>query len=367
LLLKAALTKGKSCYESWQQLKTSIDIDSLDQTSRRIIPLLYQNLSREGIVDPVMEKFKGIYRYTWYSNRLLFYSLTPILQTLHENHIDILLLKGAALILVYYKDYGLRPMHDFDILVPFDKARHAMKIMLDNGWAAKSDIPRVVSDTYLQYVHGTVFENDSGFDCDLHWNLFEDSYLSPEDVNFFDKAIPFRFHDIPAYVLDPTDQLMHICVHGIRYHDEKNIRWIADALTVLRENGQDIRWQELFDKAQKLGLFLPIKKAILHLHRVYKIPLPSSVLDTIAHIPVSKIEEKEFELKGRSLGRLGWIRYSWLKNLRSSDRHGPHSRARRWIQFLRFYQNMWGIDSLWQLPFEKFKRTIRYKFNSQKK
>ena len=367
LLLKAALTSGESCLNAWKQWKTAGNIDTLEQTSRRILPLLYSNLRREGIDDPLLDTFKGIYRYTWYSNHLLFNSLTSLLQTFHKNQIQTVLLKGAALNILYYKDYGLRPMHDFDVLVPFDRARDALQIMFKNGWTPKFDLPAKISDTYLKYVHGTVLKNASGFDCDLHWNILEDSYLSPEGVIFFDNAQKKHFQDLPVYMLNPTDQLFHICVHGVRYHDEKNIRWIADALTVLKEDGGEIEWQELIHKAQKLGVFLPFKEAVQYLRRVFKIHLPPSVPDSISRIPVSKNEEKEFELKGRSLGRFGWIRYSWVRNLRSLDHSGVHKKRQKWIHFLKFYQNMWGIDHLWQLPLEKIKRTFKSASNSLQK
>jgi len=62
--------------------------------------------------------------------------MSDVLVSFHRAGIQTILLKGAALILLHYKDPGLRPMVDFDILVPAGKAAAAIKVLTELGWTS---------------------------------------------------------------------------------------------------------------------------------------------------------------------------------------------------------------------------------------
>ena len=116
LLLMAALLRGSAAIDAWLEWKSSVNVDRLDQHSYRLLPLLYRNLSIHGVEDPLLNKFRGIHRLTWYKNRVMFHNMATLIRHFNDAGIDTILLKGAALVLRYYEDHGLRPMIDFDIL-----------------------------------------------------------------------------------------------------------------------------------------------------------------------------------------------------------------------------------------------------------
>src|SRR2546422_8135768 len=116
LLLRAALLQGKNSIEAWEKWKSSTDINQLDLGSHRLLPQLYRNLHVQGVKDRLLEKFKGIYRRTWCDNQLLFHEVSALLRSLGDAGIETIVLKGAALALLHYRDCGLRPMNDFDVM-----------------------------------------------------------------------------------------------------------------------------------------------------------------------------------------------------------------------------------------------------------
>src|SRR5512147_1502008 len=67
-LIRAALLKGKDALDAWKEWKSSVDVEELDPGSHRMLPLLYRNLKSQGIKDPSMYKYKGVYDQTWYGN-----------------------------------------------------------------------------------------------------------------------------------------------------------------------------------------------------------------------------------------------------------------------------------------------------------
>ena len=129
LLLQAALMRGPNAIGAWNRWRSGVDIETLDPESLRLLPQLYDTLRRQGVSDPALGRLKDAYRRTWYENQLLFHALSGLLRSLHEAGIQTVLLKGAALVSQYYRDYGLRPMHDLDILIPAGQSSQALRLL----------------------------------------------------------------------------------------------------------------------------------------------------------------------------------------------------------------------------------------------
>ncbi len=121
LLLKSALLQGEEAAESWNKYYSDFNYKKVDPVCNKIIPLLYVNLKKHNIETPLLKEFKNIYNITWYKNKLLFNKLFLAIEALSNAGIEAMPLKGMALTLAYYKDFGLRPMNDFDLFIPEKK------------------------------------------------------------------------------------------------------------------------------------------------------------------------------------------------------------------------------------------------------
>ena len=117
LLLQACLLQGKEALDAWCKWKSTTDVDRLDIGSLRLMPLLYRNLQAHGVEDNLMNKFKGVYRFTLYKNHMLLHNMANVLAGFYDTGIQAMVLKGVALTLLHYRDYGLRPMEDLDVLI----------------------------------------------------------------------------------------------------------------------------------------------------------------------------------------------------------------------------------------------------------
>jgi len=58
-------------------------------------------------------------------------------------------LKGTSLIVHYYQDYGVRPMNDFDFLVPTSRAPEAVALLRRLGWQPQLKHPDRSLEAYL--------------------------------------------------------------------------------------------------------------------------------------------------------------------------------------------------------------------------
>ena len=353
LLLQAALLQGNSALDAWQKWKSTVDFDLLDQGSHRLLPLLYRNMRTHNMIDPLMNILKGVYRSTWYKNQLIFYNMATLLRYFHEAGIKTMILKGAALTLLYYKDYALRPMQDFDVMVPSENILDAINLLQDLRWTPITGSLEELVDVYLFSRHAYSFINAAGRECDLHWHLLYECLDNNADDDFWSGAISTIINNVPTYALNSADQLFHVCVHGVRWNYVPPLRWVADAMMILNTSPK-IDWNRLIVQARKRHLILPLRDALLYLRDLLHAPLPSGVLQTIQNMPVSNIEfgrecvSSSGPSEPERTGWLGILPEFWSYY---SRRAGSIRLSRRLADFIEILQLIWKLDHPWQVPF----------------
>jgi len=289
LLLKAALLRGSGAIDAWNEWKSSVDVDHLDPASSRLLPLLYQNLRIHGVEDRMVDRCRHAHQLTWYSNQMLFRDMAAALRSFRAAGIQTMVLKGTALILLHYRDHGLRPMGDFDLLVRTEQALEAIDLLTDLGWTPEEISPDELTEAYVSVTTADHFRNEAGRACDLHWHVLGESSYSDADDRFWDAAVLTSIGAVPTYALNPSDQLLHICVHGTRWHPDAPFHWLADAMVVMETSPAQIDWNRLTSLAYDLRLILPVTDALTCLREVLAAPVPETVLRQLRDVPVSRI------------------------------------------------------------------------------
>jgi hypothetical protein len=235
---------------------------------------LHANLTAQGVSDPALAWYKGFRRRAWYLNRLRFGHMVPVLRALREAGIPrLMVLKGAALIVAGYYDFGLRPMDDFDFAIPLEHAPAATAMLVHWGWQPKSPMPRL---------HGWDFRDANERKLDLHWYTLYDCSWPGADDEFWAGALPAQVDDLPAFVLQPTDMLLHVLGHGVRWQAATPLRWIADAMAVLRSAGERSEWDRLVRATEARRLSPLIHAGLNYLKERLAARVPDLVLTALA-------------------------------------------------------------------------------------
>ncbi len=358
LLLQAALMQGPKAIDAWDRWRSSVDIEKLDPQSRRLLPQLYYGLRRQGVSDPTIARFKDTYRRTWYENRSLFHAMSGLLRSLHEAGIQTALLKGAALVLQYYGDYGLRPMYDFDILIPAGQRSPALELIHSLGFTPVWDT-RETTEVFASR-HGWDFKDADGRQVDLHWRVFHD-YGEPEaDIEFWKAAVPVMVHGIPSRTLNPADQLLHVCVHGATWMDEPAVHWVADATTILRAVGGKLDWDRLLVQARRYHYTVLLRVALQYLHEVVDAPVPPALLQRMNEMPASRAERIVYKTKTRDPRRWGpWLALCVRYLEHASTLPANAGAVRRLAGFPEYFRRRWKGDSMWQVAVDAPLRGMR--------
>ncbi|HEY0730234.1 MAG TPA: nucleotidyltransferase family protein [Pyrinomonadaceae bacterium] len=356
LLLRAALLQGEPALAAWNEWRRTVNIDVIDYGSHRMVPQVYRNMQRHGIKDPLMDRMKGVYRYYLYKNEILMHRIGSLLAAFETAGIQTMVLKGAALIPLYYKESGLRPMLDADVLVHEHQAEQAMDVLARLQWKSfRFGQPQ----TRIPIVHSTPFEDGGGRQMDLHWHLFWECFNASDDEDYWETAIPIQVGGTKTLALSATDQLLHTCWHGARWNEVPPIRWVADAMAILGASAAEIQWQNLAKKAKRHRIVLPVKDSLEYLKKKFDAPVPETVIKSLSAVRTSKMERENYELvlnpmtppTTAKILRMLYYDYRWL----SSSTNGRF----KTLVFAKHLQAKWNIDHLWHVPFYMSMRMVR--------
>jgi hypothetical protein len=308
---------------------------------------------------------KGTYRRTWYDNNMRLHLAAGILGKLHDAGITTMLLKGAALLVRYYRDYGLRPMNDLDVLVPRDRAPEAVDVMKELGWTPLREAVGISEDAALARGHAYPFRNAAGQEIDLHWHVFYQRVAPMADTDLWASALPLTVHGVPTHTLGPADQLLHVCVHGTQmawWMEERapNLRWIADAMMILRVTSGEMDWDRVVSQAQRSHFLLPLREALSYLRDMLEAPIPADVMSRIRRAPVSLGERITDRARSRPVKHWGpWVALG-VRYLEYVSTHpGDVGFLRRLAGLAAFFQERWGQLPSWHLPFVAVGRGLR--------
>lgn len=343
LLLRAALLEKEAATQAWSDWKAQTELDDIPVEGFRILPLLYKNLKRHEIEDPQIAKLKGIYRYSWVKNRRALAILMELVARLGEAGIPCIILKGAGLILSTYRDHGVRYMDDCDFLVPYEEAPRAIALMQEWGWWPAPPFARL----FRPYVAGLNLDNHHKLGVDLHWHAMSQRCTVEEDRPYWEGKRPIEFEGTQAFVLNPTDQLLHTCINGSYWSEYTRPNWVADAFWQFRAHGAELDWKRLLEIARSHQLSLPLWVTLDYLKERFDLAVPAEVIQQLKDQPRSSRELREHLSGARPRPWLSELPPLW-------HRFHRHEISRRYPLkawgFVKFLEGYCGLESIWDLP-----------------
>lgn len=348
LLVRAAVLNGEPAIEAWDRWKSIIDFERIDDGSSALLPIVYRNLVDHGVSDPMVKRARLAYKMTWLENERLFNYISALLESLRAAGIETMILKGAALALLYYRDLGLRSLGDVDILIRPHDVANAIDTLIELGWKKMRHTPHVLTETYLHARRAINYSSDRIANLDLHWHVMEETCRPNGDDWFWSGAIQTTVRGVETHAMNPTDQLLHVCAHEARWTPIPLPRWIVDVMTILKTSPSDVDWDRLVSHARRLGLVIPVREALKQVVDVVDAPIPSSVLNSLHRLPLSKEDERKNRIRCLPPSILRALAQEYR---RMSVQPSRHSRRWRLLTFPSYARALWGLDHAWQLPF----------------
>jgi len=246
------------------------------------LALLYQ-------YDFPLDRFAQAHHHLFARNGAFFAELTALHKELQQHGLQIVLLKGGALIETVYQGHlGLRPLSDLDLLIK-DTDLPCIKDIL---WRWGFRPPSPASNFWT---HGpTAF--------DLHTDLLGATRIRRRALAFqFDTAALWReatrleAHDPTLLLLSPPHQFLHLAVHALK-HSFSRLIWLVDLGLVW----QQLRWEDLLLQAIASGTLRPLLYVLLSLQRLMGVEVPPHVWAALPQL--GRLEQRFLEAVARRRG-----------------------------------------------------------------
>jgi hypothetical protein len=356
-LLRAGLFEAPGAIASWRTAKSMVDLDDLDDESLRLLPLVYANLRQMSRHDPEMGRLKGMYKKTWFENELAFHRLTEALTSLHASGIPTTLLKGAALVDLYYRDRGSRSMNDIDLLIPIERWPDAVEILVRLDWHSRPGRFKGVPQFRFEWE----FKHRDGYRIDLHGHVI--GYMLTPDrqlagVDGWPRLLSRDVAGVTTHVLDHPDQLIHVCLHGARTWPVGNLVWAADAMKVL-ERVPNLDWDRVLGVTATHRCSRAIGEALSFLSDQLGAPSPRSTIQALRSARVSRREAFGYTLTsgpGREPGFIHRVVRAMGHYLRLTAAWPIADAVRALPQYL---QELQDLDRRSQVPIASLRRLLQ--------
>jgi len=344
-LLRAALWSGEEARAAWTEWQKITPLSSLDVSSWNLLPLVWRNLSNQGLSDdPLVAECRGYYRYHWAKNQVLLNRAAGWVTSWQARGVPVVVLKGVPLLLDCYRDAGLRPMGDVDLLVPVGRVQEVAAWLRAEGWT--KHIHRDEWETVTLEAQQSYNWQKDGAYLDLHWHV-DERCTEPGVTDWqWSMVRPLQIKGVTTRQLCPEHLLVHVCSHGMIWNPgQAPFRWLADADYILRRHGADFDWARVIEAADRMGVRLVVRHGLAYAAAELKLPVPDPVLAELNGARYGWGERYAYHCsthpgQGGRLGR-GW------KVARLLGRIAGHGTLhQRWERISRAMCARWGARSV---------------------
>ncbi|MCU4155585.1 nucleotidyltransferase family protein [Carboxylicivirga sp. A043] len=198
-----------------------------------------QQKALSGVGEAALSNWKSVYFLNTINYQRYLAVFNKISKYLSEAGIPVIALKGIALASHLYKDDGLRPMGDIDILVPEGMGMKALEVILQTE-AEPLFVPRSPyheqSDAHVRGV------KVDGIMVEIHQRLFSlGSDYYTRNVDFFTHTVEIEKQGIKLKQLDAIWMGYHLIAHAVKGIEMGGLRlgWLLDIALLIHSQQEE--------------------------------------------------------------------------------------------------------------------------------
>jgi len=246
----------------------------------------------------VRRGLREVYRETAGRVAQLRSALSEAIAALAAARIPVLLLKGAALQQDVWTDIGLRPWSDLDLFVDRRHVQSAVATLARLGY--RPGRAETTLGATVAHENELALVGRGGVVVDLHWSLFDSPHHDAlADLSLLcARARPCAVLGMPAKMLSPEEQLLHLCGHLVLHHNGDELLWLNDIAQLTRVHHDTLRWDVVVAEARRRDLVLPLQRCVSAVAATMAADVPPGVLERVKALRPSETEV-------RVVGRVG--------------------------------------------------------------
>lgn len=211
---------------------------------------------------------KKRYKQQWLHNQMLMSVLNELDQKLGEEKINLIILKGAHLLLDLYPDFGSRFLSDIDILINVEDLPILQNILSEKGFSP------ILDETF----YGNKFKKEwckkikeVEINIELHTKLFFNS----KKENWNTSLTPFK----NILKLNLEDLFIHLCGHLAFQHTFIKLYWLYDIYFLYQEKKHEIDWAKVQTKSRALHLHRSVQMCLWLIKKHFDAPFSQELCE----------------------------------------------------------------------------------------
>lgn len=290
-------------------------------------------MARQDLFDAMPEPVKGhlvsARNFARSRRQRMLHELEQIIRVLPET-VDVVLLKGVAYAVAGEAFADGRLSNDIDLLVPRAQLELVERALGHAGWLSTAANP-YDQRYYREWSHELppMRHPRASFELDLHFTLSPViGRVTPDEASLFERASAVHFAGRSVRLLSMADRIVHTAVHLFQDSElSDGLRDLVDLDGMLRQQWLSMEFSRgLEEAAVRHHAMRATWHGLAQAHRLLGTPFPDELA---AHAPgkwttslmnwvvdralIPKLPICERNLGIRVAGRLGQLRYHWLR------------------------------------------------------
>jgi len=266
----------------------------VQKAHRHNVAALLHRLKPREATDSDRHSFASAYRGTLAQNLLFLETTRDLLEVFEKAKISVMPLKGILFASRFYKDIGVRPQSDVDLLVHEEDLDLAHRLLIEQGFGEAW--PRAFYQDHYHWVYrrGTIL-------LELHWALKAPGTCSPNLARIWDQARWCFAEGVEFLEMAPEDLLTYLAVNKAHQRFPALLDYV-DLAKILQHSPLD--WERFCQEALKDKTAGPVWFGLSVAKDLLDVPVPDEVLRTLSkpfHAWLSIVLKKLIDLQGGPL------------------------------------------------------------------
>jgi Uncharacterised nucleotidyltransferase len=281
LLVRALMEPSQLSHYGSLQWDTLIRQGKRNGLLGRIQVLMREHQSFTGVPCRILAHLESARIVAENEQRVMRWEINRICHALEDIDAPVVLLKGAAYVMMELPVARGRISTDVDILVPRAALNEVEQALLRRGWQHVK-LEDYDQSFYRQWSHELppLVHRDRGAVVDVHHTILPPTgRLHPDPKKLLPASLPLartRFR-----VLAPVDMVLHSTAHAFQDGDlTRGLRDLVDIDDLLRDFSQKENfWDELVSRAEELDLSRPLYYALRYSNLYLQTPIPRRIFN----------------------------------------------------------------------------------------
>lgn len=236
-----------------------------------VASMIYRNLQGLNCIPAAfMDRLKNAYYSVLRNNVVHLQETMKVSGALRENGIEVIILKGSLASEILFKDLGVYPTGDIDLLIRPSEIRKASAVLLGFGYKIVDEKIELEQSDYLNFFNGTYW-------IDVHCNLVAPYFNIPNDFWWLDSRKIVREEE-ELTILSAEKYLLFAVFH-LFSHGFTTLKCFVLVEAVMAAYKEEIDWPKLIAYSEEYGMGSLVLFTLRLVHEAFGMEVPEQLIE----------------------------------------------------------------------------------------